>query len=287
MATDALNGYRKDVAAGKDALLLCDTIEMADALNRRIHDDAIPADAPTVTAARGQRVAVGDLILSRRNDPTVAVWASATLEQAANPVRNGDRWRVAAIDPSTNRILAERLTDRASAVFDTGYVADHVTQGYATTVHSAQGVTADTTHAVLGENTTRSMLYVTMTRARDANTAYFYERTIESEYSPATDGGPHVMQRGTAHQAAHLAHTIVTALDDVPVTAHQLAAGTPRHLLPERVAGLLTERDAAMDERTTAHTEWRKAAERVTAAMGQGRSTAGARTRDRGDDLEL
>ena len=34
MATDALDGYRKDVAVGKDALLLCDTTEMADALNR-------------------------------------------------------------------------------------------------------------------------------------------------------------------------------------------------------------------------------------------------------------
>jgi hypothetical protein len=29
--------------------------------------------------------------------------------------------------------------------------------------HSAQGVTADTSHAVLGENATRSLLYVAMT----------------------------------------------------------------------------------------------------------------------------
>jgi hypothetical protein len=36
MATDALSAYRADTAAGKDALLLCDTTEMADALNRRI-----------------------------------------------------------------------------------------------------------------------------------------------------------------------------------------------------------------------------------------------------------
>jgi len=73
MATDALDGYRRDVAVGKDALLLCDTVEMADALNRRIHDDAIPTGAPTVTAARGQRIARGDLILSRRNDPSIDV----------------------------------------------------------------------------------------------------------------------------------------------------------------------------------------------------------------------
>ena len=38
MAADALNAYLTDRAAGKDALLICDTWEMADALNRRLHD---------------------------------------------------------------------------------------------------------------------------------------------------------------------------------------------------------------------------------------------------------
>jgi ATP-dependent exoDNAse (exonuclease V) alpha subunit len=38
-------------------------------------------------------------------------------------------------------------------------------------VHSAQGVTADTTHAVLGENATRAMLYAAMTRGREINNA--------------------------------------------------------------------------------------------------------------------
>lgn len=47
-------------------------------------------------------------------------------------------------------------------------------------MHSAQGVTADTTHAVLGENTTRALFYVAMTRCRDANTAYLHERIAAS-----------------------------------------------------------------------------------------------------------
>ncbi len=53
-----------------DALLVCDTREMCDALNGRIHGERISADAPTVTGARGQRIGVGDLIISRRNDPS-------------------------------------------------------------------------------------------------------------------------------------------------------------------------------------------------------------------------
>ena len=44
MAHDALAGYRADVADGKDALLVCDTTEMADALNRRLHDDTVDAE---------------------------------------------------------------------------------------------------------------------------------------------------------------------------------------------------------------------------------------------------
>ena len=46
MAADALAAHQADVAAGRDALLICDTKEMTDALNRRLHDDTIAADAP-------------------------------------------------------------------------------------------------------------------------------------------------------------------------------------------------------------------------------------------------
>ena len=73
MAADALAAYRTDTAAGKDALLLCDPTEMADALNGRIHNEAADPNAPTIRVARGQRVAVGNLIITRRRSgpPTV------------------------------------------------------------------------------------------------------------------------------------------------------------------------------------------------------------------------
>ena len=45
MAADTLKAYRTDTAAGKDALLICDTTEMADALNQRLHHDTVDADA--------------------------------------------------------------------------------------------------------------------------------------------------------------------------------------------------------------------------------------------------
>jgi hypothetical protein len=91
MAHDALAAYRADTADGKDALLVCDTIEMADALNRRLHDDTITADAPTVPAARGQRIGVGDLIISRRKDPAIGIFDAADIDKPADPARNGNR----------------------------------------------------------------------------------------------------------------------------------------------------------------------------------------------------
>ena len=289
MATDALAGYRRDVAVGKDALLLCDTTEMADALNRRIHDDTIPADAPTVTAARGQRIAAGDLILSRRNDPTIEVWQPAdgrpgggSGPQRGPVARRRDRHR--------RRIGLPRnaSSDQCRAVFDGDYLREHVTHGYATTVHSAQGVTADTTHAVLGESTTRSMLYVAMTRARDANTAYLYERTTEQEYGPRHPTVRTSCSAAPATRPANSPTPIITMHDDVPVTAHQVADATPHHLLPERVASLLTQRHTAVQNRRTAYTEWQTAVHERDIAMAQGRARfaerSHSRSRSRGRD---
>ena len=52
MATDALAGYLADRQKGKDSLLIYDTWEMADALNRRLHD-ALTTGGPIAAAARG------------------------------------------------------------------------------------------------------------------------------------------------------------------------------------------------------------------------------------------
>ena len=57
-------------------------------------------------------------------------------------------------------------TTEMAAVFNNEYVRDQITYGYAVTVHSAQGVTADTTHAVLSEAAARALFYVAISRGR-------------------------------------------------------------------------------------------------------------------------
>jgi conjugative relaxase-like TrwC/TraI family protein len=177
MAADALQAYLDDRAEAKDALVICDTWEMADALNRRLHD-TLTGQGPAVTAAREQQIRIGDIVMSRSNDVNIAVHPGPR-HRSSDPVdqvRNGNRWRVAGIDTQTNRIAAERLSDQARAVFEADYLTEHITLGYAATVHSAQGVTADSCYAVVGEGATRAMLYVAMTRSRHNNEAFLYQR---------------------------------------------------------------------------------------------------------------
>ena len=121
-------------------------------LVRSLHD-TLTGEGPSARCARDQIVRVGDFIMSRNNDVTIQVRPGTGHRRGdrIDQVRNGNRWRVAAVDAATNRIAAERTTDKARVVFEGDYLREHVTLGYAATVHSAQGVTADNSYAILGE----------------------------------------------------------------------------------------------------------------------------------------
>jgi hypothetical protein len=183
-------------------------------------------------------------------------------------VRNGNRWRVYAVDedPEHPRIAARRLGDGARAAFSGDYLREHITHGYAVTVHAAQGATADTTHAVLGENTTRALLYVAMTRGRENNTAYLHERLAgEGEHEHAQPDGLHVMRRGTGCHAAQLIRGIIANHDDRAHTAHDIAANTDREQLPHRVASLLNRRTQAVQSRRAAYRHWQEETQQLVA----------------------
>ena len=136
------------------------------------------ADAPTVIGARGHRIGVGDMIISRHNDPTVPVFDRHRHHQTP-PIRcaTGTAGASTPSTPQHNRIAARRIGDDARAAFSGDYLREHVTHGYAVTVHAAQGetagdaLTAGTAHAVLGDRATRALAYVAMTRGRTKTTS--------------------------------------------------------------------------------------------------------------------
>jgi hypothetical protein len=278
MAADALGAYQQARVQGRDALLVCDTWEIADALNRRLHDAHTNSDTAAVTGAHGQRISVGDLILSRRNDPTIALHANLNQTSIDGPdqVRNGNRWHVVAVGAERNRLAAERLGDGARVVFDGDYLTEHVSLGYAATVHAAQGVTADTALAVLGANASRAMAYVALTRGRNANHAYIYQRsTNEADHqhsTPVIDPQIHTVHRGTTYTAAHLLGTIL-ANDERPTTMHTTAEHIPADQHPVEIADLMvrnetrrTKREAVWGEHQRAVRAWRSGHDRAASA---------------------
>ncbi|OBH13430.1 MobF family relaxase [Mycobacterium sp. E1747] len=249
MAEDALGAYSAQTMLGRDALLVCGSTEMADALNLRIHRSRIDPSSTAVVVARGQRVSVGDVIISRRNDSTIGIRPGSQNAEQQATVRNGNRWRVAAIDTERNLIGAERLDDKARVVFGHEYFREYVNLGYAVTVHSAQGVTADASIAVLREDTSRNLFYVAMTRGRIVNHSYIYEHIAEAtEFGHESSAGAHIARRGDSREATTLVHRIL-ANDESAVSAHDYAARGLHHALPERVHNLLNRRASAYHRR--------------------------------------
>ena len=258
MAADALAAYRADRDAGKDSLLICDTWEMADALNRRLHDERVSADTPTVVADRGHRVSAGDTIITRRNDYTIATEVLDTDgvgSGTADPVRNGNRWTVTAVDAQRGAIAARRHSDGARAAFGADYYRGHIAHGYATTVHPQQGADAQTCHLVAADTTTAALLYTGMTRGAERNTVYLYQRLAgEADHEHAEALGVHIIRRGTAHEAADLLHHAVSRRDaQRPCTVHEIGARTDRSHLPKRVASLLERHDKVLTNRRMKH----------------------------------
>ena len=259
MAADALAAWRADLDAGRDALLIADRWEVADPLNERIHRDRIDPDAPTVTAARGHRIAAGDLIVTRDSDPAIAMRPARAGQPDPAPVRNGNRWEVLEVDPDNNRLAARRIGDHAIAVFSGDFLREQVHLGYVLTVHAAQGATADTTHALLGVASrlaNRRTAYVAMTRGRDTNTVYLYEQPTgerDHEHAPTTDIDTHTRVRGTTAQAAAALRTILGRDRDAATIAETAAAAAEHTQLPAEVTDHLDHHRRVVTHLQRAH----------------------------------
>ena len=144
-------------------------------LNQRARAARLAGHQPAleIDLADGNRASVGDLIITRRND--------RRLTTGRDWVRNGDRWTITALTPDGGIAATHRRTGKP-VTLPAGYVREAVELGYATTIHAAQGVTADTTHGLVDELMTREQLYTMVSRGRTANHLYL---------AVGGDGDPH------------------------------------------------------------------------------------------------
>ncbi|MEC3919295.1 MobF family relaxase [Nocardia sp. CDC160] len=160
--------WAADRAAGLDAVMLAPTREIVAILNERARRDRLAqttkAVGPELELADGLRASKGDLICTRRNNPRLRI-------SATDYVRNGYRWRVLEVR-ADGTILAAHLDSGRRVLLPPAYVREEVTLGWATTIDSAQGITADTGHSVVTGTETRAQLYVAISRGRRRNDIY-------------------------------------------------------------------------------------------------------------------
>jgi hypothetical protein len=179
------NAWQADRSHGMDAIMLAPTRELVRSLNQRAQDHRLAGTAPgqEVDLADGNRASVGDLVITRRNDRRLRI-------SATDWVKNGDRWTILNLHRAGG--LRVRHTRSGRTVTLPGdYVQTATELGYATTVHTAQGVTADTMHGVVIGGESRQQLYTMLTRGRSANHVYL---------SVVGDADPHaVIQPDSLH----------------------------------------------------------------------------------------
>jgi ATP-dependent exoDNAse (exonuclease V) alpha subunit len=152
MPQAVFTAWLNDRDQGLDALMLAPTRDQVADLNSRARTHRLKGTTPTqeVKLADGNRASVGDLVITRRNDRRL-------ISSGGDWVRNGDRWTVQHVTGGGAMRVRHTRTGR-SMILPAGYVRDSVELGYATTIHGAQGVTADTMHGLIAGDASRQQL---------------------------------------------------------------------------------------------------------------------------------
>ncbi|MGW5456997.1 MobF family relaxase [Nocardia sp. NPDC003979] len=169
---DTYQAWTADALAGRDAIMLAPTHEVVSALNARARTDRLARTGtepgPAVVLTDGLLASIGDTVRTRRNNPTLRFGAH-------DWVRNGYAWTITRVHDDGSLTVSHRHhgTDNGETVRLPGeYVRHHVRLGYASTIDSAQGITAEACHVALSGRESRQQFYVAMTRGIHANHAY-------------------------------------------------------------------------------------------------------------------
>jgi len=206
---DAFTAWVLDRSAGLDAIMLAPTRELVAELNRRARDYRLNGNVPhaAVRLADGYQASVGDVIITRSNDRRLRLTAT-------DWVKNGDRWTITGIGRGGG-LSVRHNRSQLTVRLPIDYVRASTGLGYATTIHAAQGVTADTMHGLATGQESRQQLYTMLTRGRHANHLYL---------QVVGDGDPHTVIRPDTISPHTPTETLQQILgrDEAPVSASTL-----------------------------------------------------------------
>jgi conjugative relaxase-like TrwC/TraI family protein len=163
---NAYSAWLTDTRGNLTSLLIAADNATVVRLNARARLDRITTgevEPNGVPLHDGNEAGVGDRIFTRLNNRHLTYGTNQF-------VRNGSTFNV--VRRWKDGSLTVEDTNHQTITLPAAYVTNSVELAYATTVHRAQGITVDTAHLVVTERMTRPLLYVGLTRGRQANRAY-------------------------------------------------------------------------------------------------------------------
>ncbi|HZI98263.1 MAG TPA: MobF family relaxase, partial [Actinomycetales bacterium] len=182
MTEDVFGAWRADRGNGLDSIMLAPTRELVSELNQLARAHRLAGSTgqvgPVVRLADGNEASVGELIITRANDRTLRT-------SFTDWVKNGDRWTLLGIHRRGD-LTVQHTQNGRTVRLPADYVGASAELGYATTVHTAQGVSVDTMHGLASGLESRQQLYTMLTRGRLANHLYL---------EVVGDGDPHSVIR--------------------------------------------------------------------------------------------
>lgn len=166
MTDEVFDSWRFDRGQGRDSIMLAPTRDLVAQLNQRARTYRLEgAEAgASVRLSDGLEASVGDQVISRSNDRRLRV-------SPTDWVKNGDRWQVIDVHNS-GAITVQHLRHQRMVTLPAEYVSNATELGYASTVHGAQGVSVDSSHALVTDQISRQSLYTAMTRGAHENHVY-------------------------------------------------------------------------------------------------------------------
>jgi conjugative relaxase-like TrwC/TraI family protein len=177
--TSATRAYLGDTLAGRSSLVVTPTNEAAAAAASEIRDRLVDlgrvGQAETILGRDGNECGVGDLVQARRNE-----WGAGLV--------NRERYTVQEVRQDGSMVVRSER-DGGMREVSAQYAAEDLSLGYAATAHSAQGLTTDTSHAVVSPASSPEGVYVAMSRGRDSNIGHVAtQREVADEATGQTHG---------------------------------------------------------------------------------------------------
>ncbi|MFI1701417.1 MobF family relaxase [Streptomyces bobili] len=169
MCDMVFTAWAKDLGKGLTSLMTAADTATVTELNLRAqawHIEAGTVDTTRAAALRaGQRAHVGDVVVTRLNRRRM------TVRGGKDFVKNGDTWTIAKILPGGD-VVVRHTQHRGRIRLPADYMAAQCELGYASTIHRAQGMTVDTSHALASARSHREGVYVQLTRGARTNRLY-------------------------------------------------------------------------------------------------------------------